>query len=165
MATSPSILNYQVGKGTVSFTPSGGTLRSLGNCSSLSVSPTVTKLDHFSSQAGLKTKDRSVTVETGATVSLVLDEITAANLQLALSGGTITAGAFDILAASEIEGELVFTGTNTIGNTVTLTLLSVSFSPNGSVEFISDEWNQIEIQGEVLAVAGDFGTVLVTDAV
>lgn len=171
MPASPNVLNYQIGKATVAWTPTGGVSRSLGNCPEGEVTPNIEKLDHFSSMEGVRSKDRSVVVETGATVRLVLDEITPDNLAMLLFGsnalGLVEANSagdkeFDILAVAEVTGQLIITGTNDIGNKFTMTLPSVSFEPTGSWSVISEEFNSIELSGEVLKSGGTFGTVVET---
>jgi hypothetical protein len=172
MPASPDILNYAIGKATVSWTPTGGAARDLGNAPEIEITPNIEFLDHFSSRSGIRSKDRSVAVETGATVRVVLDEITADNLAMLLFGsgtlgvvGTNSAGEkeFDILAVAEVTGALTVTGTNSVGNKFTMVLPSVSFQPTGSWAVISEEWNTIEITGEVLESDGSFGTVTETE--
>lgn len=167
-AVSPNVLLYSVLKGTVSFTPTAGSPRDLGNAPEFELTPTVDKLDHFSSRAGTRKKDRSVVREQTLTARIVLDEWTADNLKIALMGGDLTTGtdgtkSFGIFAVSEITGALTFTGTNDVGSKVSLDLPSVSFTPSGSLNLISDEWGQMEISAEVLfdEEAGDFGTCTV----
>lgn len=165
MPTSPSVLNYSVLKGIVSFTPTGGSIRDLGNAPEFELTPAIDKLDHFSSRAGVRSKDRSIVREKTLTARIVLDEITPENLQMALIGGTVSGDSFDIFAESEITGALSFVGTNDIGNQVSLSLPTVSFTPSGSLNLISDEWAQIEVTCEVLfdEATDDFGTVTVTE--
>lgn len=158
MTAAPSIANYYVGKGTVQFTPDGGVAFMLGNCPEFEFTANIETLDHYSSQAGVRSKDRSVTLSKGGTLRIVMDEFSEENLRLALMGSSDT-GTFDLLANDEITGEVVFTGTNSIGPKVRVTFNSVSFKPSSALNLISDEWGQIEVSGEVLAVAGDFGTV------
>lgn len=171
MPTSPSALNYSVLKGKCFFTPPGGQERDLGNAPEVELTPEVEKLDHFSSRAGVRKKDRSVPLEQTLRLRVVLDEITAENLALALAGGEIddnTAGRrqFGIFALSEVPGSFRFEGTNDVGSKVFLTLPKVSFMPSGSIPMISEEWAQIEIEGEVLfdEDAGDFGTCEIEEA-
>lgn len=169
MATSPSTLNYFIGKGTISFTATGGSARDLGNAPEVELTPAIEKLDHFSSRSGVRSKDRTIVLEKTLTLRIVLDEITADNLALLLLGGTVdTTNTFTIYENSEITGSLVFTGTNDVGNQVTMTLPNVSFTPTGSLNLISDEWGQIELTADVLlddSTVPTFGTILVTDAV
>lgn len=168
MAASP--LNYFIGKGTLSWTPTGGSARDLGNAPEVEITPEIEKLDHYSSMAGVRSKDRSVVISKTLRIRVVLDEITAENLQLLLMGGTITTASgvstFEMFANSEITGALVFTGTNDIGNQVTVDMPSVSFTPSGSLNLISDEWGQIEITGEILlsGTPASFGTIEVAAA-
>jgi hypothetical protein len=169
MATSPDVLNYFIGKGTLSFTKTGGSPRDLGNAPEVEITPEIEKLDHFSSRTGVRSKDRSVTLSKTLTIRIVLDEITAENLAILLLGGDPVSGAFEIFEESEITGALTFTGTNDVGNKVTVDIPSVSFGPSGGLSLIGDDWGQIEITGEILSVestAGtSFGTITVVDAV
>lgn len=152
---SPSIYNYSVLKATASF---GGTV--LGNCTEIELTPENENLDHFSSQAGLKQVDRTVSVSRKVSVRIVLDEWSDFNVRLAVMGPA--SGTINIYSLAEREGALVITGTNTIGQKYTWTLGSVSFVPTGSINLISDEWATMEITGTVNAVAGIFGTVATT---
>lgn len=171
---SPNVLNYAVLKGIVHFTPEGGVRRDLGNCTQFDFEPAVETLDHFSSRTGVRSKDFSVTLEKSATVTITLDEITLKNLQMALMGGTISAGdgtteggdnaGFDIFAESEVRGVLELTGTNDVGPRYNIRLPSVSFKPGGAIPFIGDDWAAIELSGEVLAVDGSFGRVWLQDS-
>jgi hypothetical protein len=170
MPTSPDTLNYSVLKGQLYFTPTAGTERSLGNAPVFQLSPEIERLDHFSSMAGVKAKDRSIILERTLTANITLDEITAENLAIALLGGTVAAGppkTFDLFVAAEITGSLRFAGSNAVGNKVDLDLPNVSFGPAGEIDFISDEWGQIELEAQVLydTVSSGFGTCTVTDAV
>lgn len=166
--THPNVEFYTIGRGELKWTPTGGTQRSLGNAPEIELTPEVTKLDHYSSMSGVRSKDKSVVTETKLTIRIVLDEISAENLKLLLMGGSITTAqngekSFSPLAVSEIEGALVFTGSNTVGSQVDLSFSKVSFTPSGSLNVISEEWNQVEITGEVLAVSGSYGTITVTE--
>ncbi len=168
MGTSPDVLNYYIGKGVVSIKLDGeGSFRNIGNVPELELTPVIEKLDHFSSTAGIKTKDRSVATTVGGTLRMILDEITAENLQLALVGALDFDSAsdteIDILSLSELKGAVNFVGANDVGQQLDFSLLSVDFSAGASVNLISDEWGQIEITGELLSVAGVFGTMTIRD--
>lgn len=170
MPASPNALNYFIGKGTLSWTPDGGAARDLGNVPEFEVTPEIETLDHFSSRSGIRSKDRSVVIQTGGTARIVLDEITPENLVMLLMGDTPAAPTtggnleFDILAVSEFRGALAFTGTNDIGNRFSVNLPLVSFKPSGGFNFISeDDWASIELTGEILRHATlGFGTVVQT---
>jgi len=90
--TSPATSNYSIGKGELfivlgdNVAISGAEWVSLGNCNKISFKIDVTKLDHFSSMAGVKTKDKTVITERSATISFTPDEITGQNLALAVMG-------------------------------------------------------------------------------
>lgn len=165
---SPNVLNYAVFKGNVYFTPSGGgTRRHLGNATTFSLEPTINKLDHFSSMTGIRSKDKSVIIEKSFTLSLVLEEMTLKNFQLALLGGAIAADTdttdgglqgFEIGAVASTNGIIEFDGTNDVGPQYKMTLYSVDISPDGAVEFIGDnDWANVALTGDVLAVNGSFG--------
>jgi hypothetical protein len=167
---SPNILYYSVLKGIVKFTPDGGAETDLGNAPEFELTPAVDKLDHFSSRAGVRSKDRSVAREKNLTVRIVLDEMSPFNWRMALLGSASTTNSagnstFGLFAESEINGSLTFTGTNDIGSQINLTLPNVSFLPSGSISFISEEWGSMELTGDVLfdEGAGDFGTVEIVE--
>src|SRR5580765_4215899 len=83
MPTSPNVNNYHIGKGVVTFKEAGGsTFVDLGNAPSFVYTPTVEKVEHFSSREGVKTKDFTAITQVGATVKLTLDEITGQNLAM-----------------------------------------------------------------------------------
>jgi len=167
MATSPNVKNYYIGKGKVFFRKSGDSdFRDVGNAPVFELAPNITKLDHFSSRQGVKTKDRSVVTEKSATLNVTLDEWTIENLQLALLGdepeqvSSANNRVFNIFAASQIDGEIRFVGTNDIGDRFQMDLGIVSFVPGKSVNPISEGYGVLEIVGDVLADEnGFFGTM------
>src|SRR3954468_6811676 len=92
MATSPSVANYFIGKGIVKWKgPSDVAYRHLGNAPTFELTPNVTRLDHFSSMAGIRLKDLLVVIQKQMTVRFHLEEVTPENLALALMG-TIVPG-------------------------------------------------------------------------
>jgi hypothetical protein len=170
---SPNTGNYQVGKGVVTFKrPGDVTPRDLGNVSSLVISPDVTQLDHMSSRTGVKSKDLSVTVEKKATLKMTADEVTAYNVSL-LTLGTLDESAVggptvDYLNEASVTGELVFTGANSVGAQITMTIYNVSFKPTGDLQMITDEWNELEMEADVLVAteapnAGKFAKIVFTN--
>lgn len=164
MATNP--LDLFIGKGIVSFTPTGGTKRDLGEVDSFAITPALEKLQKKGNRAGVKSTVRTVIVEKTATFTLVMSEFSTENLALAMLGELDTAGTtIDIFANSEITGELEYVGTNDIGPRYTVVLPNVSITPSGDVGFITDEWGQLEISGDVnLDELGSFGTATQTRA-
>ena len=155
MPVSPSTDNYYVGKGKLSFKATGaGAFRDLGNVTELETTPNLTTLEHFSSREGVKKKDKEVVTEKKMTVRLVMDEWTADNLAMALLGDISTDvdgnKVIDIYSRNSFEGELKYEGTNEVGPQMDIHLLKVAFKPGKSLNPISDEWGNIEIEGEAL---------------
>lgn len=165
-ATSPNVDNYFIGKGIVKFAVDGGTTYvDLGNCSEVEWTPTVDKLDHFSSRTGIRVKDLSVVREKSATVRVVMEELTPHNLGIALMGEVTTGTppaptSIDIFSLSEIRGALRFIGQNDVGAKVQYDWPNVSIIPTNSINLISEEWGSMEITADVLAdpTTGKFGT-------
>lgn len=157
---SPDVLNYLVGKGIVSFAPTGtSTYIDLGNAPKFEFESNVTKLDHFSSREGTKLKDLSVITDRSATLNITLDEFSVENMAIALGGDT-SGSDIVIGGVSEFKGAIRFVGTNDVGPRWQWDFPSVSLTPNGAIGLISDEWAQIELTGDVLAVDGSFGTAV-----
>ncbi len=165
MPDAPSINNYYIGKGRVFWTPQGGVERDLGNVPEFEFSPEVEKLSHFSSRQGVRTKDREVVIEKSARLRLVMDEWSLDNLVMALMADAPVIdeisgiASFNLLALSEVRGTIRFDGANDIGPRITIRLPLVSFTPASSINPITDEWGGLEVNGEVLAVDGDFGSI------
>jgi len=169
-ATAPNVDNYWIGKGIVKFEPDGTTgYVHLGNAPEVEFTPALDVLDHFSSMAGVRSKDRKVIREKSATIRIVLEEMTPDNLGMALMGTVTdpTAPAtepysIDIFSLSEIVGKLRFIGNNDIGPKVQLDFDRISITPTSSISLISEEWASVEITAEVLidGTTGKFGTAL-----
>lgn len=161
---SADIRNLTVGKGIASFKRSGASVfRDLGNATVFEFTPTIEKLDHFSSRNGVKTKDRSVTLSTEGELKITLEEFTVENMSLALMGvvdeDSSGRPVIDILAESEIVGIVKFTMTNDVGQKFEFIFNNVSFTPSSTLSPLSDEWGAMEITGQVLADnTGKFGT-------
>lgn len=153
MATSPNVSNYSVLKATVEFDSVD-----LGNCTQIELTPEFEKLEHFSSMTGVKSVDKTVVVSKKVSIRLVMDEWSEANVRLAILAAA-TGTPINIFSESEREGDLVVTGTNTVGEAYVWTFPSVSFIPSASLNLISEEWATMEISGTVNAIAGVFGTV------
>ena len=174
-ATSPNVDNYFVGKGIVKFMVEGGTdYVDLGNCPEVEYTANIDKLDHFSSMAGLRIKDRSIIREASATLRIVMEELTPHNLALMLMGevtdpvAPATETTISIFTLSEIKGALRFVGQNSVGAKVQWDWPNISFTPSGSINLITEEWGSMEITAEVLADAtGVFGTAIwgITDEI
>jgi len=162
--TSPNVLNYFIGKGVVSFKKDGEmTFRDVGNVPEFEFTPELETLEHFSSRAGVKTKDRTVVISKSGTLRMVMEEFTAANLALALLGDVDTDSGgntvIEIFASNAVSGQVKLTGTNEVGSRFEWLFNKVDFIPSSAISPISDEWGQLEVSGEVSAVNGKFGTV------
>lgn len=170
MPASPSIQNYHIGKGIVSFKQDGDDeFVDLGNAPTFEWSPTTEKKEHFSAREGVKVKDFTAITQLAATIKLTLDEINEQNLSLFTLGeiGTDTDGNATVSAFknTEIAGIIRVQGTNDIGQQVDYEG-RISVNPTGSFSFITseDDFSLLEIKAEVQkSDAGDFGVFTVRD--
>jgi hypothetical protein len=160
--TSPNTENYYVGKGIVYIKlPTDTDYVDVGNVTAMEFTPTVEKLDHFSSRTGIKTKDRSVVLSLAATLKVTMEEWTARNLALTLLGDVVESGgivSIDILTNNSQSAAVKFVGANDVGPQWSFEFPSVSFTPSGTLNPISDEWGALEVTGDVNATNGVFGT-------
>jgi hypothetical protein len=152
---SPNTGNYRVGKGALWFKRDGDVdYKHMGNATTFEFTPSVDKLDHFSSMEGVKEKDASIVLTRGGTVHIVLDEWTPANLSLALLGsvdeGASGGPTVEVLDTDAVSGALKFISNNDAGPRWNAYYHNVSFIPSAAINPISDEWGQIEIEGEAL---------------
>jgi len=166
----PSTDNLVIGKGFIIFKPTGeDDFFHLGNVPNFTWTPAVTKLDHFSSMAGTKEKDKTIVTEKAATVKITMEEFTKRNLGILLMGDVndddpdnIT---IDIFSKTALEGELRFYATNDEGPRWRFFLNKVSFTPSGDFSPISEQYANMVVTGDVFAVDGVWGTArLVTSA-
>ncbi|AZV21474.1 hypothetical protein [Mesorhizobium sp. M7A.F.Ce.TU.012.03.2.1] len=174
MADSPSTTNYFQGTGYAKFTPTDGVERDFGNIVECEITPAQDKLEHKKNRGGSKRVDYTQFNNQSAQFRIVLDEITADNLGLALMSDVVvnTDGtkSIRIMSKSVITGSLEFIGDNDVGNKVHGYFPSVSFSPTGSFSPIEDtDFGQIELTADLLAVTytdgiTDFGQMVVTEA-
>lgn len=65
------------------------------------------------------------------------------------------AATLNILSRSEFFGSLKFVGDPGAGPAGTMILTRVQLAPSGATGWITEEWGTIEVEGEVLSVAGD----------
>jgi hypothetical protein len=170
MPVSPSIQNYHIGKGIVSFKQDGdSSFLDLGDAPSFLWTPTTEKKEHFSSREGVKVKDFTAITQTGATIKMTLDEINAENLAIFTLGelGTDTDGNVTVAAfkRTEIAGIFRVVGTNDIGQQVDYQGRA-SVNPTGEFSFITDadDFSTLEIECECQKDdAGSFGIFTVRD--
>jgi hypothetical protein len=160
MPTSPSVQNYHIGKGIVSFKETGAsTFVDLGNAPSFVYTPAVDKKEHFSSREGVKVKDFTAITSIAATIKVTLDEITPENLAMFALGDLASDGTITGLTKAEFTGTLKVVGTNDIGQHVGWEG-DISFVPSGDFRFITDadDFSTIELEAEVQKSSdGSFG--------
>lgn len=97
--------NQTLGRGEIhfsefkpgTFTPAG--FRYIGNTPDFSISGTTNKLDHFSSDRGVRVKDKTVTLDTSNTANINTDDIQPENVALFFYGeaSTVTQTSADTL--------------------------------------------------------------------
>lgn len=153
--------NYTIGKGIVSLKLLGEThYTDMGNVSLFEFLPKPTLLPHWSSRTGIATKDQVVATKLEGMLTIHLDEFSARNMALALMGNVSDSADInvDILQQGIVNGAIQFQATNLVGPQWTWLFPSVNFSPNKAIGLISDTWAEMEIQGDVLATNGHFGT-------
>lgn len=164
---SPDPRNYVVGKANIYFTPEGGSYPAdrvhLGNVTVFEMEPTIETLEHFSSMAGVRTRDRVVTLERSAALSLTVEEWTAQNLAIAFLGeiGTDGAGNTTVsgLTVDLVRGRMDAEMSNDVGPRWNFAFPSVALRPAGPVGIISEEWAEIELEGDVEATTPPGQTV------
>lgn len=158
-----SVTNYFIGKGVVSFKPTGGVYRDLGNVPLFEFTPANEELEHFSSREGVKTLDKVVSTSVKGTVKISMEEFVLENMAIAVLGSdpAVSGGDnfIDILAETEITGALKCVGTNDVGRKFQIELFSVTFKAGSTISFIGDDWGAMEVEGSVQAVTGRFGTI------
>jgi hypothetical protein len=164
MAASPD--NYQISKGKFYVAPvvAPGDIETavwteVGNVSSATFTQELETLEHFSSMEGVRLKDKTVIIEKSATLVITTDEISAENIRMKVLGSAWSGGVSNIFATNSIERMVKFEPTNEVGPQYEWILYKVDFIPSGDFNLISDEWNNIELTGDVLAVSGAFGTL------
>lgn len=160
-APAPSTGNYSILKAEVKFLKDGEVAyRHLGNAPTIQFTINVDVLDHFSSMAGIRSKDFTVVREKSAQIVLTLDEWDPENVAMAVLG-TVTGSpaTIDIMSESAITGALRIVGTNDVGVRCQWDFPNVSFRPSGALDLISEEFATMELTGDVLIEAGSFGTV------
>lgn len=167
---SPNVDNYFIGSGIVKIRQkvpvNEGSYRDVGNVSKFEFTSNVTRLKHYSSRVGVRFKDKDVVTQVDATLAMVLDEVTAANLQYMLLGSTPSGSplAMDILTQPDIEVAVRLIGTNDVGAKVQVDLPSVLLTPSGALGLINNgTWGEIPLNADVNGdpTTGSFGRIRV----
>jgi|SRR5579862_3071251 len=164
---SPNTDNYAVYTGILKWTPAGGVQRDCGNVSEFALTTTVTRLPHFNARGGIggvSYQDANPVIRVAMSVAMKMDEITAANLQMALLA-TRTEGPpihLEMLNDPNLKGAFELDGTNFQGAKCKLILPNVSVSANAALNFINPTaWAEIALLAEVYGdpVTGSFGSI------
>lgn len=158
--------NLVLGRGKVLFAPypfgqtSGGAKAYFGNTPTMALAQTNTKLDHFSSEGGLKVKDRSVILQNDMTITFDVDNINFGNLALWFGGNNTDDEPFDapgdlgtisiIGKTDSIYGALFFESDNPIGANVNYWFPYVNLTPNGTFALKGDTWQTMSFTAEAL---------------
>lgn len=164
---SPNVDNYAVYTGILKWTPEGGAQRDCGNVSEFALTLTATRLPHFNSRGGVggvSFQDANPVIRMAGSVAITMDELTAANLQMALLAGR-TEGPpihLEIGTNPNIRGAFELDGTNVIGAKVKVILPDVSIAPAAAIGFINaNAWGEIKLVAEVYGDpdTGSFGSL------
>jgi hypothetical protein len=164
---SPNTDNYTVYTGILKWTPLGGAQRDCGNVSEFALTFTATRLPHFSARGGIggvSYQDANPVIRVALSVAIKMEEITAANLQMALLA-TRTEGPpihLELLNDPNIHGTFELDGTNFQGAKVKIILPDVSVSPAAAIGFINPQaWAEITLVAEVYGNkdTGSFGSL------
>jgi hypothetical protein len=158
--------NLVLGRGKLFFAPyafnqtTGGVKGYFGNTPMLSLAQTNTKLDHYSSEAGLKVKDKSIILQSDMTLTFDTDNVNVGNLILWFGGSNAGAlpsdapaglGAMAFLARSAaIYGAIFFESDNPVGENANYWFPYVNLTPNGNFALKGDTWQQMSFTGECL---------------
>lgn len=90
--STPNVENYVLGRGSLYWAPfdeltsSYKGERHLGNATEVSLTANVTRLDHFSSMSGLKSKDKSAVSQIAPQLSFTLEEFESENWKMLVYG-------------------------------------------------------------------------------
>lgn len=158
--------NLVLGRGKLFFEPyllgqtTGGTKGYFGDTTDVTLAQNVTKLDHYSSEGGLKVKDRTVELQRDMTITFTCDNISTGNLTLwfgGSAGGTEPSDAptdiGDLLLigkANAIYGAMFFEEDNGVGTNVNYWFPYVNLTPNGNYALKGDAWQTMGFTAEVL---------------
>lgn len=164
--TSPDVRNITVGAGELYFKPAGaGSYIHLGNVPQFQFNLKRRVLDHFAPVEGIKVKDFSWTVEMTAEIQVIMEEVTAINLQM-LMLGTVSGAQVFITAHNPPVGALRYVSNNEIGPRWNIDLYAVTFTDDGDFDPLTTKKNDFEkitLKGSALAVNGSFGVMTRTN--
>jgi hypothetical protein len=160
-----SLANQTLGRGKVyvstflngTHTPAGR--RYLGNTPSFALNVSNSKLDHFSSDAGVRVKDKSVVLQTDYTGSLTLDNINNENLMLFFFGSQATLAQTSATAQTEsfvgvVQGYIYQLGITTNNPTGVRSISNVNVTVGGSAKTLGTDYTFDAARGYIAIVEG-----------
>jgi len=174
---SPNTGNYYVGRGIgyvkliAPSTPTDPAYVDCGNITEFTFQVKPTRLEHYSSRIGVRKKDLVVITEVAATLTIIMEEITARNLAFAVLGNVQNAqppaGQITILSQPLIYAAFKFVNTNSVGPQYTYEFPVCLFTPTKAISLLptgSGSWGTLDFEADVLfdQVSGGFGTITYT---
>jgi hypothetical protein len=154
---SPNVDEFVVAKGIITIQPGmTGPWLDLGNVPEFEFSPTIEELEHFTSRTGVKLRDKTIALEKGGDLRMVMEEWTAFNMALALLSEVDESSPpgesmIDILKLAQFSAAVRFQGMNDVGPRWNFQFNRVDFIPSSSMNLISDEWAGLEVTGHLAA--------------
>jgi hypothetical protein len=157
-----------LGRGKLYFAPyapgtfTGGVKGYFGNTPTLTMTQQTTKLDHYSSEGGLKIKDRSIILQTDVMLAFETDNIDVGNVLLWFGGKTANEaqvpsdapeglGTLTVIGtASMVYGAMFFESDNPVGTNQNYWFPYVALSPTGNYALKGDAWQTLGFQAEAL---------------
>lgn len=164
MATPPNVNNLSLFKGIIKWKAAGaGSYSDLGECLSFTTSIDAQTLPYNSRRHSSRIPVKTVTLGKTMTVGLTMSEFADSNLELwSMGESNGSPNVIDIGTASEVRGALRYIGTNEVGQTFQVDLYDVLLTPNGDLEWLTDnDWSEMQLQGSVNAdpTTGSFGQI------
>lgn len=164
MATPPNVANLSLFKGIIKWKAAGaGSYSDLGECLSFTTSMDAETLVYNSRRHSSRIPVKTVTLGKTMTVGLTMSEFDDSNLLLWSMGEEAGSPAvISIGTAAEVRGALRYIGTNEVGATFQVDLFDVLLTPNGDLEWLTDnDWSEMQLQGTVNAdpTTGSFGEI------
>lgn len=169
--------NQTLGRGKVyisqflpgTHTPAG--FRYIGNTPSFNINVNQSKLDHFSSDDGVRVKDKSVVLQVDITGNLVLDDINNENLALFFFGSQSVLAQTSAVAQTQsftgvVQGYAYQLGISTTNPTGVRSISNVVVSVGGSAKTLGTDYTVDTDRGLIFIVEGgtiaDNATISVT---
>lgn len=164
MATPPNVDNLSLFKGIIKWKAAGaGSYSDLGECQSFTTSMNADTLVYNSRRHSSRIPVKTVTLGKTMSVGITMSEFADSNLEIWAMGETGgSPGVIEIGTAAEVRGSLRYIGTNEVGQTFQVDLYDVLLTPNGDLEWLTDnDWSEMQLTGSVNAdpVTGSFGQI------